>query len=147
MSGLRVPGFTIKKNATRLRRGSLDGSVGSNKSSGREDKEILASKTEDDFVEQAYREHMAKQLDEMGSADRGEVERSRKASRKQALQLSKASTQIVEAIRTAQDLSRLVNSRLYTSTTSQTCRMQHRRRGDSNFQVWLQRYVNETAPR
>ena len=113
MSGLRVPGFTIKKNATRLRRGSLDGSVGSNKSSGREDKEILASKTEDDFVEQAYREHMAKQLDEMGSADRGEVERSRKASRKQALQLSKASTQIVEAIRTAQDLSRLANSRLY----------------------------------
>ena len=112
MSGLNVPGFTIKKEATRLRRGSF-GSVGSNKSSGRRGKEDqLISKTDDNFVEQAHKEHVAQSFDEMRVALE-EVDNSRKVSRKKALQLSKASTQIAEATQTAQELSKLALSHLH----------------------------------
>lgn len=112
MSGLNVPGFTIKKEATRLRRGSF-GSVGSNKSSGRRGKEDqLISKTDDNFVEQAHKEHVAQSFDEMRIALE-EVDNSRKVSRKKALQLSKASTQIAEATQTAQELSELALSHLH----------------------------------
>ena len=111
MSGLNIPGFTIKKNTTRLRRGSSS-SVGSNKSSGRGVKEdALISKSDIDFVEQAHKEFTTQSFDEMRAALE-EVESNRKVSRKKALQLSKASTQIVEATKTAQELSKLALSHL-----------------------------------
>ena len=62
-------------------------------------------------MEQAHKEFTTQSFDEMRAALE-EVESNRKVSRKKALQLSKASTQIVEATKTAQELSKLALSHL-----------------------------------
>lgn len=101
MSGLRIPGFTINKDKTRLRRGSFE-SVGSLRSaaSALEEPSVDEGKKEENWMEKAYYEHK-----EQRELEVSEMNNRRKQSRKQALHLSKAMTQIKEATLTVGELS------------------------------------------
>ena len=117
MSGLRIPGFTINKDKTRLRRGSFE-SVGSLRSaaSALEEPSVDEGKKEENWMEKAYYEHK-----EQRELEVSEMNNRRKQSRKQALQLSKAMTQIKEATLTVGELSELALSSLKNNLGARVC--------------------------
>ena len=105
---LKIPGFTINKDKTRLRRGSFE-SVGSLKSAGSAalEEPSVDAKKDDDWIEQAYHEHKEKQELEIH-----ELNVKKKQERRRSLHLSKATTQIQEATKTVGEVTSLALSSL-----------------------------------